>query len=436
MLGGAAPETSSDPLHSLRLTVDSGPDAIGNPNYTTLGGMRGFRLFLKAGGWTSARFSDSDLWALDAGDESYVQSIYAEAFHALNPSAMRIFPATANFPDVIPKSPYLMAEALMGSDLINNSLTTSADFGSETLRMISPLLEEYLVINYYLFYPVLMPPAAIFSTALPNNRVLLREGQWQAISLFFKADAIERLSPSSPPTILHFDQVIEPRYAAYSQGYDIVNMNPDEGLAEVRQWADVLKHDGNHPVVYISAGTHKNFFTPLNTVITGGSPAGKRLGTGGDALRSIGVGIITYGAYPVWGAAGAVALLSLMVGPFTLPLLVSGPPGAIGVILVNASLWSLAWILFLIGLIIAVIGGILWLIGTAINEATATSTPAEPVRVIAMRDAATTRGRNRNRSSGCSLRFISHIGRSGRTVPDYQYIIRAEHQYCFECGGR
>lgn len=142
-------------------------------------------------------------------------------------------------------------------------------------------LDPYIALTYYLFYPITdLPPNAQGQEA---PATLLREGQWEAVTFYFKVEAsLAHLDPDTPPQFfLSLDQTA-PSFAVYSQG--IQGSDQNFPTAECKRWgyggiAQVVEGDDvRRPlpgpfataIVYVTAGTHKNMFGITAVVIPNG----------------------------------------------------------------------------------------------------------------------------------------------------------------------
>jgi hypothetical protein len=205
-------------------------------------------------------------------------------------------------------------------------------------------LNNYLALTYYLFYPA-METSPVAMPDLGANR--LREGQWEAITIFLKGDPDFGVTdPQGRPDFsLGLSSVfvplpaLTPRFLAYSQGYTLGDDNFNPLSAEVRPWPDPMNLTalpvsilaGTHPVAFVTAGTHRNLFSIDATVTPGTSSPDTALNTTGAATM---------------GAAGSA--LGICAGV----LLATPPP-------VNAAGFVIcvivAAVIFLIGLILFIL---------------------------------------------------------------------------------
>lgn len=151
-----------------------------------------------------------------------------------------------------PPSLTCYCEVERGADLLQIALSEVEEFEGIGLpdvydqQKYQPL-SDYLVFTYYFFYPVMQP----------FKQGKFMEGQWEAVSIFVKEQG-------------HKEHPI-PRFVVYSQSYD---HNVDgwwipKQVAQSVEANDLLKMDGNHPIAYVSWGSHGNYFDPkLNPVKT------------------------------------------------------------------------------------------------------------------------------------------------------------------------
>jgi hypothetical protein len=194
-------------------------------------------------------------------------------------------------------------------------------------------LDSYLAFNYYFFYPAMEPsPGTTPDPDTSRNR----EGQWEAVSIFVKADPdFAHADPSGRPDFAGLgpsDHLFKiPRFAVYSRGYALGDDNYSPLAAAVRPWRDPLGRPAmlvasvdSHPIVYVAAGSHKNLFAIAATVTTGQTQPDPALNTTGGALM---------------GAGGTMAGICLAFLP---------PPLTVGGVVCLV----IAGIIFLIGLIL------------------------------------------------------------------------------------
>jgi hypothetical protein len=151
----------------------------------------------------------------------------------------------------------------------------SADSASEAQAMSD--LDDYLVLTYYYLYPM--------TEFLPNPQgqtapsVLRREGQWEAVSLYFKGNPdsdFNKADPDGRPSFPEQSGCLgqpTPMYAVYSGGLRHSDQYPSP--AECRPWSQVsaplvkpvpqpnrpLPGPPPPPAVFVvTSGSHKNLF--------------------------------------------------------------------------------------------------------------------------------------------------------------------------------
>ncbi|MGB6305015.1 MAG: hypothetical protein WBF45_14825 [Acidobacteriaceae bacterium] len=205
-------------------------------------------------------------------------------------------------------------------------------------------LNNYLALTYYLFYPAMQTSPA----GPPEPEVnRIREGQWEAITIFLKGDpdfgdTDQGGRPDFPFTFntgafgavaANGLQGLTPRYLAYSQGYNLGDDNFNPLSAEVRPWPTAQSPASlpvsliaeSHPMVFVTAGTHRNLFSIDATVTPGTSTPSVALGTTGAA---------------VMGAAGSA--IGVCAGIAELP------PAAVVCIVIAAVVFLIGLILFIL----------------------------------------------------------------------------------------
>jgi hypothetical protein len=214
--------------------------------------------------------------------------------------------------------------------------------GGNTPGLLSAL-NNYLAITYHLFYAAMETSPA----GAPNPDVnRIREGQWEAITIFLKGDpdfgVTDRQGrpdfpfefardPSGIPFGLMQIRGLTPRFLAYSQGYSLGDDSFNPLNADVRPWTMASIIAGSHPMVFVTAGTHRNLFAIDATVTPGTSTPDTALNTTGAALM---------------GAAGSA--MGICAGV----LLATPPPADVAGFVVCV---IVAAVLFLIGLILFIL---------------------------------------------------------------------------------
>jgi hypothetical protein len=279
--------------------------------------------FLDFAGWFSLTTNDG----FTEGDDTYIRQYYSSYFAQFN-SSLGIgeqTPPTRTVP-TLPTKPTIYCEAAWAGDFTRLAITGDlGDFAvpptaDPTNLTPDTRLDPYFVLTYYLFYPCTEPPPTTSVPITSSNR-LSREGQWEAVSFFFKstsqtvASAGDLALPSDPTTVT-------PAYAVLSLGIT----NSGDGLqlaglatsypAQVGSWGQggQVVISGGFPSfgkeiepqpVYVTSGTHKNLFTPTPTSSTSSSDPGWTA-AGGVAE---GVGGALLPAWPVGTIVGGLLLL-------------------------------------------------------------------------------------------------------------------------------
>ena len=261
-------------------------------------------------------------------------------------------------------------------------------------------LNNYLALTYHLFYPAMETSPA----GAPDPDVnRIREGQWEAITIFLKGDPDfgtedPQGRPDFPFTIIddpHKNPTgqirgLTPRFLAYSQGYSLGDDSFNPLSAEVRPWPGtpgaasnmpVSIAFGTHPMAFVTAGTHRNLFSIDATVTPGTSTPDTALSTTGSA---------------VMGAAGSA--IGVCAGIAELP------PAAVVCIIIAA-------VVFLIGLILFILSFLL----PDTTPATETPQSSQPGSDVARDDgpAALPAGTTSSSASSVAqpvLRLISEFG--------------------------
>jgi hypothetical protein len=332
------------------------PNGIGQPFAFDINSQD---LFLDCAGWDdSASEVQPGGTAYATGSLEYLQQLFSALGHSMN-SAIQVSNPTPLPKFSVPRStsPTIYCELDWAGQypVIDQQrverIGGNADFPSTISgdkNQPGPLsaLNNYLSLTYYFFYPAMETSPA----GPPNPDVnRIREGQWEAITIFLKGDpdfgTTDRQGrPDFSFTIIddplkgEFVRGLTPRYLAYSQGYSLGDDSFNPLAAEVRPWpgpnspsnlpVSVL---GLHPFAYVTAGTHRNFYSIDATVTPGTSTPDTALNTTGAALM---------------GAAGSA--MGICAG-----VLLATPPPANAVAFVVCVV--VAAILFLIGLILFIL---------------------------------------------------------------------------------
>lgn len=304
---GGTPNADDQPL-----SLD---DAPGDPRaiaaYHQLDGSS----FLNFGGWVA---DAGPHFQGRQGDLDYLYRSFSELAAAINP-AMSWQPADlmAHLPQfwtAQPPTPTVYCEARMAGDFADvSALLDHPDF--PPLPSNNPLGDVMALTYHYLF------PAREPAPGEPDVRA--KEGQWEAVSIFFRAnrdgDQVRFVEP--------------PLGVAVSQGTDGPSATPN--ATDFRPWPEVhheITHA--HPILFASQGTHRFFFAPLDP----GQPFVP--GTGGPTIPG-GGSYDNNSEFPGWE--------SLLIGGLI-----------IAAILLAAGLWVAA-------IVVAVITFLLWLLSLILD---------------------------------------------------------------------
>lgn len=261
---GVVTPLAGTPVHDTPLVLHGDAD---DPRDLAAHTSDGADLFLSFAGW-----SDGD--ARTRGDDALLAQTFSELAAAIDPATTWVPRDTdpsrwPNLPTMwVPQPPTLTTYCeiewggMYTTWAAEQGLPEFArEMGGGRLRS----LDDSLVLTYYYLYPHRHPIDGGAPTRL--------EGQWEAVSLFFPAEAGERRRADGRPEQLLFDEA--PELIVVSQGLD-------GGVHRVsaRRWEDVervpiagapvMTHLAAGPrlqastsaVLYVGRGTHVFHFTP------------------------------------------------------------------------------------------------------------------------------------------------------------------------------
>ncbi|WP_405395413.1 hypothetical protein [Microbispora hainanensis] len=237
------PDTAGAPLRRDGF----GTDAIGHPAYR--GSLASPELFLTFGGWSDTRCT--------SGDPGYLRAAFSELSAAMDPSApWEEFESLSNRPLMWveqPTTPTLYAEVTWCGDYPR--IDESADHMGGLMRDFAggpdtESLGRVLALTYYVFFPLMDGPDAGSPPSGAGLAGRMREGQWEAATVYFAG------TPSGTDDPSDFDYLEPPLAVALSR-----DANLDSGLAACRAWQQVTR-DGTHPRLYVSRGRHHLLFAP------------------------------------------------------------------------------------------------------------------------------------------------------------------------------
>ncbi len=299
-------------------------------------------LFLDFGGWLSLESNQGFV----EGNDQYIKSYYAEWFSQLQglPYAdpqgepqQNALPTTAQ----ISRVP-IYCEVAWAGDYPRHCIAAGAmDFApavstSEADLRPDTRMDPFLAITYYLFYPCTQPPPGLSSTVVGSPNALRREGQWEAVSLYFIASPPEAPgtvagNPIGPATLsLPADPSQRaPLYAVSSQGIVLSGDGKDPSGLSANYPGLISAQTITGPLdVYVTSGTHKNLFSPTPTIEQS------------DPNQE---GLVVGAAAQGVGAGGAGAVLGALAGG----LAVGGAA---------TSLTPLGWLLLILALLVMIAG--------------------------------------------------------------------------------
>jgi hypothetical protein len=284
---------------------------IGNPDYAHPADMQD--AFLDFGGW-------DDPVGFSTCSPAYLAEVFSGLGSAINPTAVTEVPldrltstaAPTTFGTAQPKQPTVYAEvewAGMFPRIDKNRPGEQKDFAHPDNDVFKGL-DSYVAVTYYYLYPSVEPP--------PKSAEGVRklEGQWEAITVFLKGDQGGAGAGKRPRDF----SGLEPRFVTYSRGFDNVDSTPLP--ASCRPWDDQtlpVEKDGEHPIAYVSAGTHRNFF-----VLDEGSMTNNGATGGSTVITATNIGTPNpLGSYIMMGGAALIAA-SVFAGPFGPAVLILG----------------------------------------------------------------------------------------------------------------
>jgi hypothetical protein len=322
---GTAVIVTTTPLEITELTAMSGcHGTAGNPidpsqPLAFRPGSPEDESFLDFGGWPSLTTGDG----FTTGNDDYIRRHFSTYFAKFNGAlAMGEQPPPTRTPAQLPDKMAIYCEAAWAGDFtrlaIKNQLGDFASPATNNPNQLTPdpRLDPYFVLTYYLFYPCTEPPppTSTFSPSSPNQ--LFREGQWEAVSFYFKStndvvNSANGLALAADPAKVTPDHVVLSQGITRSgdgfQGAGLANSYP----AQPGSWSQGGQVGGpphgisggrllEQQSVFVTEGTHKNLFSPTPTATTSSSdPAwaatGGALEGAGGTLAGTGLGATPIG---------------------------------------------------------------------------------------------------------------------------------------------
>ena len=274
--------------------------------------------FLDFAGWLSLTTGDG----FTTGDDDYIRRYYSPYFAKFNSAlAMGEQPPPTRTPPQLPDKMTIYCEATWAGDFTRLAIRNGlGDFALPAANTPDPRLDPYFVLTYYLFYPCTEPPppTTTYSPTSPNQ--FSREGQWEAISFYFKSTN-QTVNSANDLALAADPSTVTPDHAVLSQG---ITRSGDgfqgAGLAmsypaQPGSWSQggqVIISGGfgggkeiEPQQVYVTEGTHKNLFSPTPTSTTS-SPDPGWTATGG-VFEGVGGALLP--AFPVGTIIGGILML-------------------------------------------------------------------------------------------------------------------------------
>jgi hypothetical protein len=269
----------------IRLQVGDDPFDIGNPRYSRPGDypdLQGADLFLDVAGWNSPS-------SLAGVELTYLEQLFSTLGNQLNPTRVAnvtLGPQTTGAPPPDFGPAPQPATATVYAEVEWAGMFAAVDAqraGQPDFDQVGrDALKNYLALSYYFLYPASEPPPNPGQTGTAARR---REGQWEAVTFFFRGEPGTDLTAEGRPKAFRFSWR-DPTYVVCSQGYDEGLKAPADGIprAECRPWS-TAGHTIDDPAAFsieralwvstfwVSSGTHRHLFArePRTTTEVGGS---------------------------------------------------------------------------------------------------------------------------------------------------------------------
>jgi hypothetical protein len=283
----AGPPVSGD--RALQFSADtSDPYAIGRSSLTTATA----RTFLDVGGWLDPATRRS-------GDVEYLAAMYSELAGAINENVpWTPMDAFDNVPHSwCPQTPNPTTYCEVTWAGSQQQLAEQMDLSD--LAPGDRILDEWVAFTYHYLYAAREPSGLDDST-----RHL--EGQWESVTLFFSGGPM----PDRNKTVQNMVATV-PGWIILSEGYD---RSLGRHLTDLRAWNHPdVEHNGDHPVIYVGLGTHRQFWSPQGGTVwdpTANPPTGSDPGVHDDDDTSPGFGPFLEAALVLlWLAAVAFSVI-------------------------------------------------------------------------------------------------------------------------------
>ncbi|MDQ1685713.1 MAG: hypothetical protein QOC82_2450 [Frankiaceae bacterium] len=225
----------------LRVEASGAVDAIGNAAYAGAPDPA-HELFLSFGGWAQPKEP------YKGGDVDYVRAAFSELASAINHDvvweSLALQPNRPFFGTPQPVSPAVYCEVDWAGAHFREAPPAAG--------MTSSPLDHFLQVTYYYFFPARTP--------LAGQDVSTLEGQWAAVSLFYRvAGNLEDLDGDHRPKRLELRGEPRPEWVVLSldpENWSCTPLRVSDGLIQIATGAN---GDEAHAGVWVGAGTHRFF---------------------------------------------------------------------------------------------------------------------------------------------------------------------------------
>lgn len=294
-------------------TDDSDPYAIGRRDLR----QATDQMFLDLAGWLPAS-------GLSQGDLDRLYALFSELSAAVNQSLDWLpLAGSADLPHAWvqqPVNPTTYCEVTAAGRFHSLSDRLEKELGRADFPPGDDSLDQFVAFTYHYLYPAKEPG--------PDGNGPRLEGQWEAVTLFFRGEGFERDGGML---------LLPPEHVVVSQGIDPVS--GDRHHTEERPWSQVTKL-GEHPVVYAAKGSHHFFFEPVGGVTgtppSGGTnPPGTDPGTHDDDRHEGGVTDLLLLGLILLALAALIVAALLLIGVAIIAAIV------IAIALIILALWAL-----------------------------------------------------------------------------------------------
>ncbi|MFD0008720.1 hypothetical protein ACFVJ4_41020 [Streptomyces sp. NPDC127178] len=316
---GVAAETTGGPHHRGTAIMDGAPPGTlldgrsdsGAPLGSEEIGRRAYKgakasagLFITFGGWRNAECTD--------GNADYLRAAFSELAAAMDPKASwEEFEALPNRPVLWtgqPTTPTVYAEASWCGDHLRADRNAARDKGAArdfAEGADAQSLPRLLALTYHLFFPL--------QDSVPSVTERLREGQWEAATVFFGG------VPGPPEDPAAFEFAEPPLAVVLSRSTAL-----ESTVADCRRWRQTVR-DGSHPRIHVSRGRHQLLFASPD------DPAGNVPTVSGGAAEVTRLAVEDPGQHDFPGSEVLLVLGLVLTSPLLLFLwLISFVVGLIG----------------------------------------------------------------------------------------------------------